>query len=209
MMLTIFGSTGRSGQYLVQQALALGYEVTAFARSPEKLAPFEGRIRIVKGDLEDAAAVEEAVANADAVLSVLGPTENVPEYQITRGTGYILAAMEKHGVRRLIIAAGAGVSDPNDEPTVVNRAINVLLKLFSRHVYEDMKRTVDLVRASDVAWTIVRVPRLTDGEASGDIKVGYVGKGMGMSVRRGDLAAFMLQQVQSDAYVRQAPAISN
>ncbi|HSM57677.1 MAG TPA: SDR family oxidoreductase [Candidatus Sulfomarinibacteraceae bacterium] len=209
MKVTIFGATGRTGRYLVEQAVAAGYHVTAFTRSPHKLDAHRDRIEIVEGNVQDAAAVEEAVAGADAVLSVLGPTENAPDYQIARGTGHIVEAMAKHGVQRLIISAGAGVSDPNDEPTLLNKLINVLLSLFSRHVYEDMKRTVALVRASDVAWTIVRVPRLVDGDASGDIKAGHVGKGMGMSLRRGDLAAFMLQQLQSDAYLRRAPAISN
>lgn len=209
MKITIFGATGRTGQHLVEQALERGHEVTAFARSPQKLAAYRGRIAVVEGDVQDANAVQEAVAGADAVISVLGPTENTPDYQVTRGTRHILDAMKQHGVDRIVISAGAGVGDPNDEPRLFNKAINLLLKLFSRHVYEDMRRTVATVRDSDVDWTIVRVPMLTDDAPKGEVKVGYVGKGMGPRITRADVASFMLDQVGGDAYLHQAPAISN
>lgn len=209
MKLTIFGATGRTGQHVVEQALERGYEVTAFARSPQKLEAFRERIAIVDGDVQEAGAVEEAVAGADAVISVLGPTENTPDYQVTRGTRHMLDAMNQHSVDRLVISAGAGVGDPQDEPRLFNKLINIALKLFSRHVYEDMKRTVATVRDSDVDWTIVRVPMLTDDAPKGEVKVGYVGKGMGPRITRADMASFILDQVDDDAYLHQAPAISN
>ncbi|MDX1687546.1 MAG: SDR family oxidoreductase [Candidatus Promineifilaceae bacterium] len=209
MKVTVFGATGRTGQHVVEQALERGHEVKAFARSPQKLDAFGDRITVVEGDVQDDDAVQEAVAGADAVVSVLGPTENVPDYQVTRGTRHILDAMKQHDVDRLVVSAGAGVGDPKDEPRLFNKLINVLLKLFSRHVYEDMKRTVAAVRDSDVDWTIVRVPMLTDDGPKGEVKVGYVGKGMGPRITRADMASFMLDQLDSDAYLHKAPAISN
>ena len=209
MKLAILGATGRTGQHVVEQALERGHEVTVFARSPQKLEAFREHITIIEGDVQEAGAVEEAIAGADAVISVLGPTENKPDYQVTRGTRHILDAMKQHGVDRLVISAGAGVGDPKDEPRLFNKLINVLLKLFSRHVYEDMKRTVAAVRDSDVDWTIVRVPMLTDNAPKGEVKAGYVGEGMGPRITRADMASFMLDQVSDDAYLHQAPAISN
>jgi hypothetical protein len=72
-----------------------------------------------------------------------------------------------------------------------------------------MARTVDLVRASQLDWTVVRVPRLTDEPPRGDIRVGYVVKGAGIRVSRADLAAFMLRQLDDESFIRRAPAISN
>lgn len=37
MHLTIFGATGATGQRLIEQALAAGHQVTAYARDPDKL----------------------------------------------------------------------------------------------------------------------------------------------------------------------------
>ncbi len=116
---------------------------------------------------------------------------------------------ETHYVRRLVQSVGAGVRDPRDEPGLFDRVINVALKPFSRHVYEDMRRTAEIIRASDVDWTLVRVPMLTDDPATGDVKVGYLGQGVGSRVSRADMAAFVLEQVDDDTYLHQAPVISN
>jgi putative NADH-flavin reductase len=209
MKITIFGATGGAGQHLVRGALQRGYAVTAFARNPEKLAAESERLKVVQGDVQDAAKVDEAIASADAVISLLGPRENKPVFTITQGTEHILAAMDRHGVERLVISVGAGVSDPNDDPNLVDRVIKFALKLVSRWVYADMARAVARVRQSDVNWTVVRVPMLTDDEAKGEVKSGYVGRGVGPRLSRADMANFMLDQVESDAFTRKAPAISN
>jgi len=209
MKLAVFGATGRTGQHLVKQALERGYRVNAFTRSPDKLKANGGNLKLVKGDIQNAEKVEEAVAGADAVISMLGPHENKPTFTVSEGTQHILDAMGKHGIERLVVSAGAGVSVPEDEPRPLNRLINFLLKLVSRWVYEDMKRTVDTVRRSDLKWTVVRVPMLSDDEPTGEVKVGYVGKGMGMRITRADMARFILDQVESKEYVHKAPAISN
>jgi hypothetical protein len=44
--------------------------------------------------------------------SVLGPPSNQPTFEVSQGMQHILAAMKKHGVKRIIISAGAGVGDP-------------------------------------------------------------------------------------------------
>jgi putative NADH-flavin reductase len=209
LKITLFGATGGTGKYLVEAALARGYYVTAFARNPAKLGLQSERLFTVEGDIQDPQKVFEAVAGADVVISVLGPTSNQPTFEVSRGMANILAAMQAYGVRRLVVSSGAGVSDLNDAPGLVDHLIGALLKLTSRHVLEDMRRTVDLVRTSDRDWTVVRVPMLTNDPKTGEVKVGYVGKGIGARISRSDMADFMLQQATDKTYLCQAPAISN
>ena len=207
--LALFGATGRTGRHLLQQALERGYNVRVLARDPGKLAVQSERLVVVRGNLKDAACVEEVITGADAVLSVLGPTSNEPTFEISQGTTTIIKAMKQHGVKRLVISAGAGVGDPGDAPKLFNKLINVALKATARNVYEDMLKTVATVRESELDWTVVRVPRLTDGPPTGQIKTGMVGKGTGVNLSRADMAAFMLQQVDDFRHLRQAPVISN
>ena len=209
MKLTIFGATGRTGHLLVEQALAAGHEVTAFARNPAKLGQTHDRLRVVQGDLTNAAQIEAAIQGADAVLSVLGPSNNQATFEISRGTDLILSAMQKTGVRRLVISVGVGVRDPQDKPGVFDKMIGALLKATARNVLEDMTQAVAKVRASDRDWTIVRVPMLTDDPAKGDIKIGYLGGGVSARIARADMAAFILKQAGDRTYLRQAPVISN
>jgi putative NADH-flavin reductase len=209
MKITIFGATGKTGQHLVQQALEAGHNVTAFARTPSKLSINHAQLSVIEGDIQDEIKVEEAVAGADAVISVLGPTRGAREYAVTNGTKHMLAAMKKHNVRRLVISAGAGVGDSKDKPLLMNRVIDIVLRLISPKAVEDMTQVANTVRMSAVEWVIVRVPMLTDDPAGHHIKVGYVGKDMGYRLSRADMAAFMLKQTQDDTYLRQAPVISN
>lgn len=205
----IFGGSGKTGRHLVQQALASGYRVAVLARSPDKLEHLQhDRLRIVQGDVLDAVAVSATVEGAEAVLSTLGPTKNTPDHQVSRGTAHIIAAMREHGVRRVVVSAGAGVGGEGDEPKLINHLISFALKLAARHVLDDMTRTVAAVRASDLDWTVVRVPMLTDDPATGSVRVGHVGVNTGPRIARADMARFMLEQVDDRAHLRASPVIS-
>ena len=72
MKLVVFGSTGGTGSQVIRQALEQGHDVTAFARSPEKLTQKHERLKIVQGNVLDYPAVEQAIAGQDAVLCTLG-----------------------------------------------------------------------------------------------------------------------------------------
>ena len=209
MKIAVFGATGRTGIHIVQQALEAGHEVVALARTPAKLSISHPHLKIVQGDIYHAAQVEQTVKVVEAVISALGPTSNQPEFAISTGMEIILAAMQRQNVKRLIISAGAGVGDPQDAPKLFDTAIGLLLRTFSRNVYEDMLRVVATVRASDRDWTVVRVPMLTDGPLTGQIRIGMVGKGTGPRISRADMAAFMLKQVTDTQYLHQAPVVSN
>ncbi len=72
MNLLIFGATGGTGRALVEQALAQGHVVTAFARNSAKLTATHDNLRKVKGDILKYDSVESAMRGQDAVLSALG-----------------------------------------------------------------------------------------------------------------------------------------
>jgi putative NADH-flavin reductase len=207
MKITIFGATGKTGQYLLSQALEAGHDVTVLVRNPSKLQERADRVRVVQGNVLDAAAVDDAVAGSEAVLSLLGPSSNKPTFEISQGTDNILAAMRRHGVRRLVISAGAGVRDPQDRPTPLHAFFGGLVRVLSPNVVNDMQQVVDKVRASDLDWTIVRAPMLIEGPRTGRVWAGPVSGEMGPRVSRANFAHFVLQQVDSTQYLRQAPAI--
>ncbi len=213
MKLAIFGGTGRTGQHLVRQAIKAGYQVAALARNPEKFDTFSrfqnDPLMVIEGNITDPVCLDQVIRGAGAVISVLGPTSNEPTFEVSQGMELILAAMKQHGVKRIIISAGAGVGDPEDSPKLFNRLMNVLLKATAKNVYMDMLKTVDLVRSSGLEWTVVRAPMLTDDPKLGHVKVGMVGKGMGARISRADMADFILQQVNSSEQIGKAPAISN
>ena len=62
----------------------------------------------------------------------------------------------RHLVERAVESAGAGAGGEGDQPKLLNHLISFALELAARHVLEDMTRTVQAVRDSDLDWTVVR-----------------------------------------------------
>lgn len=104
MRIAVFGATGRTGIPLCEQAMERGHAVVAHTRSPEKL-PFDVAnepVTVVTGDAYTGDGVAEAVAGADAVVSVLGQSDASPNNLLTIAGDHILAAMVDHDVSRFV-----------------------------------------------------------------------------------------------------------
>ncbi|MEP7037968.1 MAG: SDR family oxidoreductase [Acidobacteriota bacterium] len=206
MKIAIFGSTGGTGRELVRQALELGHEVTAFARSPEKLDDLKREnLRIVKGDVVNYADVEKAAAGQEAVLSALGsPTLKAGDTTLSDGTKNIIEAMEADGVKRFVCETSLGVGDSYDQPGFL--FMKVLVPLFLKNAFADKQIQEKYIKASNLDWIIVRPGGLTNGEKTGEYRHG-LDKDISGRISRADVAEFMLKQLQSDEYLHKTPAI--
>ncbi|HUE75327.1 MAG TPA: SDR family oxidoreductase [Chloroflexota bacterium] len=205
--IVVFGSTGRTSRHLINQALANGYNVTAFARDTARLPTGDQNLKVAQDDIRDPRQVEEAIKGQDAVLSALGQTPGSSPDVLSVAVSHIVPAMKAHGVDRLVFQTGAGVADPRDQPSFGSRVIVPLLKLLSPKVLADAENAVATIRGSDVDWIVVRVPRLSDAPAKGQYQSGYLRPGF-TPVSRADVANFMLKQLTDDTYLRQAPIVS-
>ena len=207
MDLTVFGASGRTGVPLVGQALEAGHEVTAFVRDRSKLPVEHENLTVIEGDVYTGEGVREAVAGADAVLSVLGQTDSGPDDLLTVAGEHVMDAMASEGVERYVTLVGAGVRMEGERPSLFGRAIGLALRLLAREALEDAEDHVDDVRASDRRWTVVRVPRLSEAEPRGEYRVGDVEPGR-QAVSRADVAEFMLTVVEEESYVHELPKMT-
>jgi putative NADH-flavin reductase len=211
MKITVFGAAGKTGRPLVEQALALGYEVTAFVRKTT-ININHKNLKIIQGDVTDPDAVTCAVHGSDAVISVLNSSINPENKPLTLGTNNILAAMEKYGVRRLIMSsAGLTENDPGDLPNLRYDMIVGLMgfigKLIMRSSYDDHVDAVKAARESGVDWTIVRMVSPTNKPLTGKVNAGFVNKTTRLRISRSNAATFMLNELQKGEYVRRVPVV--
>jgi putative NADH-flavin reductase len=206
MRMVILGASQGTGAECVRAALGRGHDVTAFARSPDKLALDHPRLTRLKGDFHARESVESAVRGQDAVIvtasssSLRGFKEN-PHY-FSQGTGYAIEAMKTHGVRRLVVlsALGTGESRPLMNVFVRTLFVSFLLK----GPYEDHERQEKLVKESGLDWTIARPGRLTDGPARKKYVKTSAIEPIPSSISRADVADFLVTAVEVDTWVRQA-----
>ncbi|MCX5065575.1 NAD(P)H-binding protein [Micromonospora lupini] len=209
MRTVVFGATGPTGRQITEQALTAGHEVVAVTRRPDDIRPRAG-LTVIGADVADPDAVDRAVAGSDAVLSSLGvPLSPRPISVYSRGNAHIVAAMNRHRVRRLVTVSSS-VLDPTWRPSGEFFFNNVLDPLFNRRVgrtaHEDMRRMETLVRSSDLDWTIARPSGLFDHPTTTRYEVAE-NVADGLFTARADLAASMLAQVTDDQFVRRAMAV--
>jgi len=227
MKLTIVAATGGIGRQLLDQAVAAGHDVTAVVRNPNKLpTELANKIRVVTADLatSDPAALESAVAGADAVLSGLGARSNADAAAgvAWRGTQAVVEAMRATGVRRIVVVSAAPIgtvpspgnpnpprNDPGDGFFMRHLGAPFARTAFRTH-YADVARMEDVLRDSELDWTIVRPPRLTNKPLTGTYRTAY-GQNLrrGVLVSRADVAHLMLAVLQQPEAIKQVIGIAN
>ncbi|RJL30159.1 NAD-dependent epimerase/dehydratase family protein [Bailinhaonella thermotolerans] len=209
----VIGASGKLGRHLVRHALERGYEVVGVCRerSVGKLAEFEGRITVVPGQTDDRAVIARAVAGCDAVLTVLVPW-GVHHY--ASGTAQAVLDHARPGAR-LVFSCGWHIS--RDGEDVYTRGFRIYAAVFGRLArlarFVDVDDQVEACRRvfeSDTRWTVVRGSDLEDGESQGlPVWSRHVGDPIlgGNRTRRVDYALFMVEAVEDDGLVHEAPAI--
>jgi putative NADH-flavin reductase len=208
MKIVVFGASRGVGLKVVEQALQLGHDVTALVRTPSKFMVQRPNLTVFEGDSMDAVAVEKVIAGQDAVISALGPTRPLVPGMMEISAKNIVAAMMKHGVRRLVSTTGAGVRQPEDQPKIGDHVIGFLLNLLAKKVVLDSVANVKMIQDSNLDWTVVRFPRLQDGDHTGKYYFGYVSKDSSTQLSRGDAAASVLKELTEKKWLRKLPLVS-
>ncbi|HYL08234.1 MAG TPA: NAD(P)-binding oxidoreductase [Candidatus Udaeobacter sp.] len=190
MKLVVLGGTGRTGQLVVEQALAAGHTVTALVRSPEKLPVRSSGLRIVAGEATDAGDLAQAMAGADAVISALGGSGSV----IADSTRAIVKAAHQTGVERIVVLSSFLVETDRMAPLP-----RLLIGLARSSVIKDKRAGEELLRQSDLDWTVAYASRLTDGAASGHVEARAEGTRRRISERisRADVAEWLIEAATS------------
>ena len=213
MRVCIVGASGKLGQYMVQHALDRGYEVVGVCReqSVEKLDAFKERITVVPGATDDRDVIKQAVAGCAGVLVVLVP-RGVHDY--SSGTAQAVLDHAQPGAR-LVFSSGWHIT--RDGQDVYSWKLRLFLKVvtpLARLVrFADLHDQVEACRrvfASDTRWTVVRGSDLEEGESQGlPVWSRHVGDPILESnlTRRIDFALFMVDALENEDLVREAPAI--
>jgi NAD(P)H-binding len=213
MKICIVGASGKLGTYMVQHALDRGHKVVGVCRerSVSKLEAVKGRITVIPGATNDRLVIQQAVAGCDGVLTVLVPWG---VHQYSTGTAQAVLDYARPGAR-LIFSCGWHIT--RDGKDVYPQSLireEKLARWLGRltHIVDidDQVEACRRVFASDTRWTVVRGSDLEEGESQGlPVWSLHVGDPILQSnlTRRVDYALFMVEALENDELIHEAPAI--
>jgi putative NADH-flavin reductase len=210
MKIALIGATRGTGKHVLDQALERGHEVTVLARDPSKLQA-SPKLRVVQGDGRNLADVEKVVQGQEVVITTVGASQvKKPEFLVSTSARPLVEAMKRHGVKRLLLLSTNGAGDS------AGPMVKLLLPIFRtlakpayQTIFEDKNRAEEIVTATDLDWTLVRPPRLTDKPRVGRYQTAPSKSGgkAFAQISRADLATFMLDEAERGQWIRGAPYV--
>ena len=210
MKIAILGSTGFLGKVLLEKALDAGYQVRTLVRNPDKLGEFKDRVEFIQGNVFQANDIEETVLGTEAVLSTVGPPQRNPgdPAKYEQAMKDLVAAMDNHKIKRLIHVGGSVHRGGEDENwTVGRRLLRLMLVLVWKPGLVAKQLEWEVLKGSNLDWTLVRPPHIIKGKAFG--KVSADEKNLSRTnVNVEDLADFILAQIDSKNWIRKAPLVA-
>jgi putative NADH-flavin reductase len=208
LKLIILGATGATGLEVVRIAVERGHSVTAFVRSPERLASCMNRIEVKKGDLLDTSQLAQVLDNHDAVISAFGPRLPISKsdaHLLEQFATALKSAMEQTSTRRVVVESVAFLfKDSIIPPTYL------LGRLLFPGVVADSAAMERIFEESSLDWTMVRPPELTNGPYTAKYRVreGHL-PAFGFKISRANVADYMIKAVERHLSSRAIVGVSN
>lgn len=214
--LLILGGTGRTGIHVLNEAAQRGHRVRALVRNPDTVQAPAG-VELIQGTPASIDDLRKAAQGTEAVITTLNnsrASDNPwaksvsPPMFMTDATRKTLTVMKEEGIRRIVVTSAQGAGD---DWTRINPVFRALIKISNvKASYDDHHGVDQLLRTSDVDWTLVRAVVLADKPMSGPTRAAEAGSEKpGTQINRTDLARFLLDTVEEDIWIRKAPLVWN
>jgi putative NADH-flavin reductase len=205
--IAVLGGTGKAGKYLIKELIRQGYHIKALARNPGKFKQSDPSLEVVPGNAREYQSILNLLSECDAVISTLGPSGNEPD-TCSIATGHMIKAMQALNISRFIEVAGLGIDTPEDKKGIFTRLLVAIMRWFASSVIYDRQKDYELLKNSNIQWTIVRCPMIKLTDLNRKIKTSLEDS-PGNQISATDLARFLIDQLKNEMYICKAPFISN
>jgi len=210
MKITILGSTGLVGKVLLEKALEREYQINTLVRSPEKLGAFKDNVTFIEGNVFQIEKLEQIVSGSDIVLSTVPPKMNTkaPEKYAKLMEDWV-SVFERNSIKRFIHIGGAvHGGGENENWTIGRKILRLFLTLFWRQGLVAKELEWEVLKRSNIDWTLIRPPRVTKDKSTSSL-IANEKSLAGMQVSVEDLADFILDQIDSDKWLKRAPLVAS
>jgi len=206
MKIVVFGANGRVGSKIVSKLLASGHKVIAFVHS-DNYSEEHQNLKIITGDVHDAASVNRAIAGSDAVVSALGSWNTATKDIQVEGMKNIIPAMKTNKIDRIISLTGSGARDTSDKQNIFATLNRLAILLVAKKVFKDGEDHIALLHDSQLAWTVVRSPAMLKSVGKTGFKLSKSSPSPWATIIRDDVALAMSELVCNREWLQDSPFI--
>ena len=210
MRVLIIGASKGIGLKTTRQDLDAGHDVRALARSSTAIAVSNPSLEKMRGDELKSEDVEAALVGVDVVIQTLGVgLEDLfrPVHLLTDATRVLIAAMRSQVVKCLICATGFGTGDSRASISCLQR---LPFQITFGRAYDDKSLQEQLIKESELDWTIARPGVLTNGPRTGRYRIlSEASQWHNGIISRADVAEFLVRQIGDQNYIRKTPVLIN
>ncbi len=215
MTLLLLGATGRTGKWVLKEALLKGYGVHALVRDKSKIEP-RNNLVVFEGSPINEQALAKASEGCNAVVSVLNisRTSDFPWAKLRTPNTFLsdtmrslLRVTQEKGLKRLVVCSAWGVADTHAEIPwwfrwmIQNSNIGL--------AYADHQKQEQLIAESDLKWTIVRPVGLMNTKTIQKVRVSYGNTPKPrITIGRRSLAHFMVNALETPGLIGKYPVVS-
>jgi len=210
MRVLIIGASKGIGLDTTLQALDAGHNVRALARSATAIAISNPSLEKMRGDALKTDDVETALVGVSVVIQTFGVGLGDlfrPVHLFSDASRVLIQAMKIQGVKRLICVTGFGAGDSRSSISCLQR---LPFQIVFGRAYDDKSLQEQLIKESELDWTIARPGVLTSGPRTGHYQIlSEASQWRNGIISRADVAEFLVRQIGDQTYIHKAPVLIN
>ncbi len=203
----VIGATGKAGKYLVNKLLQDGYLVKALMRDAQNYQPAHPSLHVIQGNIQNIPDVKTLLSGCAAIISTLGQAKDEP-LTASLAVSNIIAVMSEFHIKRYIFVCGLNIDVPGDQKSEANKAKSDWMRKNFAEVVADKQKAYDIVAASNIDWTMVRLPMIVQTDEKGVLAVNLQDC-PGEHINACDLADFLIAQIADTCYIKKSPFVAS
>ncbi|MEI8187562.1 MAG: NAD(P)H-binding protein [Candidatus Saccharibacteria bacterium] len=206
MTITVLGASGKIGQLLVKELLSKNYKLKVFVHLSNPFAESKN-LKIIKGDINIATDIDRAIMGSDLVISTLGSWGTKSKDILTSAMENIIPSMMNQKVQRIISLTGADARMDKDKETMISSISHIIFSILAGKILVDGERHIKLLEGSNLDWTVIRSPRMTNSSAENGYKLNKIYPMPWESIPRQCVVNAIISQIEDRSFISESPFI--
>jgi len=207
--MVVLGANGGIGMQTVKLALNAGYSVTAILRTPSNLQISHPNLQIVRGNVLKLEDLDRHLEDKNIIVSAIGKNSLKKTTLYSQGNKNVIEAMKRVGLNRGFFVSASGLEVNPSFSLLIRLATKFILQPVLHNMYADLWRMEEIIKESNITWTILRPPKLLNGPETGKYRISidhFLNKGLEIS--RADLAHFIVTNLTNEAIFKKTVEVA-